>query len=74
MVDKILNNQNVQDAMQQLLYDMIHGRVEELTENPENVSEKLAEVVLQELQDVDWETLVYDKLVEILSQLQVEQP
>lgn len=74
VVDKILNSQNVQNAMQQLLYDMIHGRVEELTENPEKVSEKLAEIVLQELQDVDWETLVYDKLVEILSQLQVENP
>ena len=74
MVDEILNNQNVQDAMQQLLYDMIHGKVEELTESPENVSQKLAEVVLQKLQDVDWETLVYNKLVEILSQLQVNDP
>jgi hypothetical protein len=74
MVDKVLNSQNVQDAMQQLLYDMIHGKVEGLTANPEKVSQKLAEVILQELQDVDWEALVYNKLVDILSELKVNNP
>ena len=74
VVDKLLGNAEVQAAIQQLLYDLIHGKIDEIAQNPEEISQKLAELIVQKLKEVDWETLVYDKLVEILEELQVDNP
>ncbi len=63
VVDKILGNEEIQATIQQLLYDLIHGKIDEITQNPEEISQKLAEIVLQKLKEVDWETLVYDKVL-----------
>ena len=73
-VDKLLANEKVQAAIQQLLYDMIHGKVEFLTQNPEEISQMLATIILQKLKEVDWETLVYNKLVELLQELNETSP
>ncbi len=74
VVDKLLANENVQAAIQQLLYDLIHGNLDELAQNPEEVAQKLAEIIVQKLKEVDWETLVYDKLVDLLEELKVDDP
>ncbi len=74
IVDKILGNEEIQATIQQLLYDLIHGKIDEITQNPEDISQKLAELVLQKLKEVDWETLVYDKVLDILDKLQIENP
>lgn len=74
VVEKILGNENIQASIQQLLYDLIHGKIDEIAQNPEEVSQKLAEIIVNKLKDVDWETLVYDKLVELLNELKVENP
>ena len=73
-MDKLLANENVQAAIQQLLYDLIHGNLDELAQNPEEVAQKLAELIVQKLKEVDWETLVYDKLVDLLEELKVDDP
>jgi len=74
VVDKILGNEDIQAIIQQLLYDLIHGNLDELTENPEEVAQKLAELIVQNLKEVDWETLVYEKLVLLLEELKVDNP
>jgi hypothetical protein len=74
VVDKILGNEAVQDSIQQLLYDMVHGKIDEIANSPEEVSQKLAELILQKLKEVDWETLVYNKVFELLNELKVENP
>ena len=74
VVDKLLANENIQAAIQQLLYDLIHGNLDELAQNPEEVAQKLAEIIVQKLKEVDWETLVYDKLVDLLEELKVDDP
>ncbi len=74
VVDKILGNEEIQSTIQQLLYDLIHGKLEEINQNPEEISQKLAEILLHKLKEVDWETLVYDKVFELLEQLKIDNP
>ncbi len=74
VVDKILGNEEVQAAIQQLLYDLIHGKLDEITQSPEEISEKLATLIILNLKEVDWESLVYDKLVALLEELKVDNP
>ena len=74
VVDKILGNEQIQDSIQQLLYDMVHGNINQIANNPEEVSQKLAELIIHILNDVDWETLVYNKVFELLEELKVENP
>ena len=74
VVDKILGNEQIQDSIQQLLYDMVHGNINEIANNPEEVSQKLAELIIHMLNEVDWETLVYNKVFELLEELKVEDP
>ena len=74
VVEKILGNEDIQDTIQHLLYDMIHGKLDAIAESPEEISQKLATLVLEKLKEVDWESLVYDKLVELLDQLKVDDP
>ncbi len=74
VVEKLLANENIQAAIQQLLYDLIHGNLDELAQNPEEVAQKLAELIVQKLKELDWETLVYDHVVAILEELKVDDP
>lgn len=74
VVDKLLANEEIQASIQQLLYDLIHGKVDEITQNPEEIAQILAELLVQKLKEVDWENLVYDKLVTILEELKVDDP
>ena len=69
-----MGNEDIQASIQQALYDLIHGNLDELTENPEEVAQKLAELIVQKLKEVDWETLVYEKLVLLLEELKVDNP
>ena len=74
VVDKILGNEEIQASIQQLLYDLIHGKIDEIAQNPEEISQKLAELLFHKLKEVDWEILVYNKVLELLEELQVENP
>jgi hypothetical protein len=74
VVDKILGNEQIQDSIQQLLYDLVHANINEIANNPEEVSQKLAELIIHMLNEVDWETLVYNKVFELLEELKVEDP
>ena len=74
VIDKILGNENIQASIQQLLYDLIHGKIDEIAQNPEEVAEKLASAIIEKLKEVDWESLVYEKLVELLGELKVDDP
>jgi len=74
VVDKILGNAEIQSEIQQLLYDIIHGKVEEIAQNPEEISQKLAALIIQRLKEVDWESLLYEKLIGLLEILKVDDP
>lgn len=74
VVDKILGNEKLQDTIQQVLYDLIHGKIEEITQDPDAIAEKIATVIVGKLKEVDWETLVYDKVYEILDELKIDNP
>ena len=49
VIDKLLGNQEIQASIQQLLYDLIHGNLEEITQSPEEIAQKLAELLVQKL-------------------------
>ena len=69
-----MGNEEIQTAIQQLLYDAIHGKVDAIAQNPEEVAQKLAVLIIEKLKSVDWESLVYDKLVTLLEELKVDNP
>ena len=74
VVDEILGNEDIQDTIQQLLYDIVYGKLDAIAASPEEISQQLATLVLEKLKEIDWETLLYDKLVELLDQLKVDDP
>ncbi len=74
VVNKILGNEAIQDSIQQLLYDMIHGKVDQIAQNPEEISKKIASLIMEKLKNIDWESLIYDKLVELLNELKIDNP
>lgn len=74
VIDRILGNEEIQAAIQQLLYDLIHNKLDAIAQNPDEISKKLALLIVQKLKEVDWETLVYSKLVELLEKLKVDNP
>lgn len=74
VVENILGNEQIQDTIQYLLYNVIHGKLDAIAESPEEISQKLATLVLEKLKEVDWEALVYNKLMELLEQLKVDNP
>lgn len=74
VVTFLQENEKVSKAIQKFLYDLIHGKVEEITQSPEELSEKLAEAIVQKLGEIDWEEVLYDKTLEFLVNLQAEDP
>jgi hypothetical protein len=74
VVDKILNNEQISKTIEKLLYDLIHGKIEEITQNPEEVADELARIIVNKLSELDWESILYDKILELLQKLQVENP
>jgi hypothetical protein len=74
IVNKLLTNDKVSQAIETFLYDLIHGKINEITQNPEEVAEELARIVVNKLSELDWETILYDKILELLQKLQVENP
>lgn len=74
VLEKILGNEEIQMAIQEALYDLIHQKLTDIAEDPETISNVLANAVLEKLKEVDWESLVYSKVVEILEELKVDNP
>ena len=73
-IDFLQNNETVSNAIQQFLYDLIHGKIEEITQSPEELSDNLAGFIVDKLKEIDWETVLYDKTLEFLQNLQAENP
>jgi len=73
-VDFLQGNEKVSKAIEQLLYNLIHSRIDEITQSPEEKSEELARVIVQKLGEIDWEELLYDKILDFLLDLQAENP
>jgi hypothetical protein len=74
LINNILGNEVIQDTIQQVLYDLVHGKIDEIAQNPEEISEKLSAIIFQKLKEVDWENLVYNKVLALLEELQVDNP
>lgn len=73
-VNLLKENENVSKAIEQFLYDLIHNKVEEISQSPEEISEKLAKAIVDKLKEIDWEDLLYDKILEFLQNLQEVNP
>lgn len=74
IVSKILDSDKVAELIEQFLYDLIHGKIEEINENPEESAEKIAQIIVNQLKSIDWEPIIASKLQELLEKLQVENP
>jgi hypothetical protein len=74
LIDFLLNNEKVKAAVEQQLYDLIYGKVDEISSNPEKVAGIIANKIVEKIQEIDWQSIVYDKVLEILNKLQVENP
>ena len=73
-VNLLLENEKVSKAIEQFLYNMIHGKIEEITQSPEQLSEELAKIIVQKLGEIDWEELLFDKILTFLQDLQEINP
>ena len=74
IVDFLQNNENISKAIERFLYEIIHSKVEEITQSPEEISEKLATAVVEKLGEIDWEEVLYNRILEFLQNLQAEDP
>lgn len=74
VVKMLQDNENVSEAIERFLYDLIHGKVEEITQSPEEISEKLARFIVDKLKEIDWEDLLYDKILEFLKSIKTDNP
>ena len=74
VVKMLQQNENVKKAIERFLYDLIHGKIEEVTQSPEELSEKLARFIIGKLSEINWEEVLYDKILEFLQNLQAEDP
>jgi hypothetical protein len=73
-VEFLQENEQVSEAIQQFMYDLIHGRIEEITQSPGEKAEKLARTIVEKLGEVEWEDLLYERILEFLQNLQEENP
>lgn len=74
VVEKLLGSEKVREAISQLVYDLIHGKISEITESPEEIADELARKIIEKLKEIEFEELAYEKMLEILQRLQVENP
>lgn len=74
IVDFLQNNENISKAIERFLYEIIHSKVEEITQSPEEISEKLAAAIVEKLGEIDWEEVLYNRILEFLQNLQAEDP
>ena len=73
-VDFLQGNEKVSKAIEQLLYNLIHGRIEEISQSPEETAEKLARAIVEKLGEIDWEEVLYERILEFMQNLQQENP
>ncbi len=70
LTEILFEDPRVQDALEEYLYEGIRGRLEEIPEqDPEDVSRKLAQAIVQLLQEQDIEGIVEAALVQRLKEL-----
>ena len=74
VVKMLQQNENVKKAIERFLYDLIHGKIEEITQSPEELSEKFARFIIGKLNEINWEEVLYNKILEFLQNLQAEDP
>ena len=74
IVDFLLNNENLRKAIDRFLYDLLHGKIEEITQSPEELAERLARLIVEKLKEIDWEEVLYERILEFLQNLQAEDP
>ena len=74
VVDFLQDNEKVQQAIRQFLYDLIHGKIEEITSSPEEQAEKIAVFIVDKLKEIDWEAILYERILERLTEFQLEDP
>lgn len=72
LVTFLQENETINAKINELLYDLVYGKIDEITESPEEAAEMIAELVVNKLQDIDWEEILYDKILDFLQQLQVD--
>ena len=74
VVDLLKDNEKVSEGIERFLYEIIHSKIEEITQSPEELSESLARVLVQKLSELDWEELLYERILEFLYDLQAQNP
>ena len=74
VVELITNNEKVSEGIERFLYEIIHSKIEEITQSPEELSESLARILVKKLSEVDWEELLYNKILDFLNDLQAQDP
>lgn len=74
VVDFLLNNENLRKAIDRFLYDLLHGKIEEITQSPEELAERLTRLIVEKMKEIDWEEVLYDRILEFLQNLQAEDP
>ncbi len=74
VISFIGNNEHIAELIESFLYDLIHGKIAEISNNPEKSAELLANKIVELLEEVDWETLIYDASLSLLESLQVDDP
>ena len=74
VVKMLQENENVSEAIQRFFFVFLHSKIEEITQSPEEISEKLARFVIDKLKEIDWETLLYDKILEFLESIKTDNP
>lgn len=71
-VEMVLENEKVSEAVHQYLYDFIHGKVEGIQESPEKLAEVITRIVINKLSETDFESILYDKILQALDRLQTK--
>lgn len=74
VVERLLESEKVKEAISQMVYDLIHGKISEIAASPEEIADELARRMIEKLKEIDFEDLAYDKILEVLERLQVENP
>ena len=74
VVDGLLNNEKVALAIERFLFEMIHGKIEGITQSPDEAARQLAAILMEKIGNLDWELILYDQILEFLQKLELENP